>query len=154
MLRTRRLVLSSCLLLLLIACSHTPRSMNDDLTVQRMREESLREHPGGPFNQYITRGEVVRGMSVLEVSAAWGLPETRRPSKDHKAEYWTYFSEDEISGDWSRYTLTFEETKLADWYVVRHFSTNGELTSWSNSEGSGAISNPSVSSSGVGSAKR
>jgi hypothetical protein len=154
MLWTRRLVLSSCLLLLFIACAHTPKSQNDDITVQRMRAEFLLDHPNGQFNQYISKGEVVRGMTVLEVSAAWGLPETRRMSKDRKMEYWTYFSEDEISGDWSRYTLTFEETALADWHVVRHFSTNGELTSWSNSETSGAISNPSVSSTDMGSTKR
>ena len=154
MLWTRPLVLFSCLFLIFVACAHTPKSLNDDLTVQRMRTEYLRDHPDGRFNQYIARGEVVRGMTVLEVSAAWGLPETRRLSKDRNLEHWTYFSEDEISGDWSRYTLTFEKTSLTDWYVVRHFSTNGELTSWSHSETSGALSIPSVSSTDMGSSKR
>lgn len=154
MLWTRRLALSSCLVVLFASCAHTPKALNDDLTVQRMRDEYLQEHPNGPFNEYIARGEVVRGMSVVEVSAAWGIPETRRKSEDRKMEYWTYFSEDEISGDWSRYTLTFEETLLTDWHVVRHFNKNGTLTQWTRQGASSIVKNPGVSSSDMGSTKR
>ena len=154
MLWTSRLVLSSCLLLLFIACAHTPQALNDDLTLRQMRDEFLRDHPDGGYNIYIARGEVVRGMGFLEVSASWGMPETRRQSKDRKLEYWTYFSSDEVSGDWSRYTLTFEQKTLADWHVVRHFTKNGELTNASNATDATATSSPSVSSSGLGSKKR
>lgn len=154
MLRTRRPTLSSCLLLLFVACSHTPRALNDDLTVQRMREEYLRDHPDGRFNPYIHRGEVVRGMDELEVSASWGLPETRRLSNDGKVEYWTYFNEDDISGNWSRYTLTFEKTLLSDWHIVRHFTKNGTLTQSVTPESSAVISNPTLNSSDMGASKR
>jgi hypothetical protein len=154
MLWTSRLVLSSCLLLLFIACAHTPQALNDDLTVRQMREEFLREHPDGQYNPYISKGEVVRGMDVLEVSASWGIPETRRQSKDRKLEYWTYFSSDEISGDWSRYTLTFEGKVLSDWHVVRHFAKNGQLTQTSTATDATATSTPGVSSSGLGTKKR
>ena len=154
MLWTSRLVLSSCLLLLFIACAHTPQALNDDLTVRQMREEFLREHPDGQHNLYVARGEVVRGMNVLEVSASWGIPETRRQSKDRKQEYWTYFSADEISGDWSRYTLTFEGKVLADWHVVRHFNKNGQLTQSSTATDASAATNPGVSSSDMAATKR
>ena len=154
MLWTSRLILPSCLLLLLIACTHTPRALDEDVTVLRMREDFLRDHPDGAYNIYIAKGEVVRGMSLLEVSASWGLPETRRQTKDKKLELWTYFSEDEISGDWSRYTLTFENQVLADWHVVRHFNSNGELTHTSEASDATATSNPKLSSSGFGSTKR
>ena len=154
MLWTSRLVISSCLLLLSIACAHTPKALNDDLTVRQMREEFLSEHPDGPYNFYISRGEVVRGMSFIEVTASWGLPESRRQSKDRSLEYWTYFSSDEVSGDWSRYTLTFETNVLADWHVVRHFVKNGHLSHGSSATDATATSSPAVSSSGLGATKR
>jgi hypothetical protein len=128
--------------------------LNDDLTVKQMRADYLRDHPDGRFNRYIERGEVVRGMNMLEVSAAWGLPETRRPTEDREVEYWTYFSQDEITGDWCRYTLTFEDKAVSDWYVVRHFTKNGELTSWSHTETSGVATNPGVNSPDIGSTRR
>ncbi len=154
MLWTRRLILSSCLLLLFTTCAHTPHALNDGLAVRQMREEFLREHPAGQFNQYITRGEVVRGMGVLEVTASWGIPETRRQSKDQKLEYWTYFSADEISGDWSRYTLTFDDKVLADWHVVRHFNKNGTLSQSSTATEASAATISGVSSSNLGTKKR
>jgi len=154
MLWTSRLVLSSCLILLFIACAHTPKALNDDLTVRQMRDEYLRDHPDGAYNFYIAKGEVVRGMNFLEVSASWGMPETRRQSKDKKLEYWTYFSSDEISGDWSRYTLTFEKQLLMDWHVARHFTKNGELTNATTATDATSTSTPKVSSSGLGSTKR
>jgi hypothetical protein len=119
-----------------------------------MRADYLRQHPDGKFNGYISRGEVVRGMNMFEVSAAWGLPETRSPSKDRAVEFWTYFSQDEITGDWARYTLTFEDKAVSDWFVVRHFTKNGELTSWSHPETSGVATNPGVNSSDIGSTRR
>jgi hypothetical protein len=154
MLWTRWLVLTSCLVFLPTACAHSPHALNDDLSVQQMREEFLLEHPDGQFNAYIAKGEVVRGMNVLEVSASWGIPETRRMSKDRKLEYWTYFSKDEISGDWARYTLTFQERVLTEWDVVRHFNKNGTLTQWSHSSDASATTNPGVSSSDLGPKKR
>jgi hypothetical protein len=154
MLGRSRLVLSSCLTVLFIACAHTPQALNDDLTVREMREEFLRDNPDCEYKPYIARGEVVRGMNFLEVSASWGIPETRRQSKDRKQEYWTYFSADEVSGDWSRYTLTFQDKRLTDWYVVRHFAKNGQLTQTSTISDATATSTPNVSSSGLGSTRR
>lgn len=151
---TNHLVFSSCLLLLFTACAHAPHALNDDSRVHLTRNEFVQSHPQGRYNEFISNGEVVRGMDVLEVSASWGVPETRRLSKDNKLEYWTYFGKDEVSGDWTRYTLVFEQRLLTDWQVARHFAKNGTLSQWSISGDSGPVSSPSRTSSGTDSAKR
>lgn len=131
MLRMRRLIPFVIVLpLCFSACSSKPRAINDDVSVIQLREDYLNKHPSGKYNPYIAKGEVVRGMDFVEVSASWGLPETRWKSKDEKYEYWTFFGADELSGDWSRYTLVFEETVLTDWLLDRHFIKNGALTRW------------------------
>lgn len=132
MLWTRRLVssLSLPLLLLLSACAHTPDALNNDASVVQMREAYLRDHPDGRFNGYIERGKVVRGMDFTQVSASWGIPEARWLSKNKQVEFWTYLGEDDLSGDWARYTFEFEEGLLVDWVLDRHFTKNGTLTNW------------------------
>jgi hypothetical protein len=119
------------------------------------RGDYLEQHPTGKYNRYISRGEVVRGMGFVEVSASWGIPETRSKSKDKKYEYWTFFGEDEISGDWSRYTLVFEETVLTDWFLDRHFIKNGALTRWGFlGDGSNRPPDEQAAAKDVGSSKR
>jgi len=152
--RTRSFIFSSCLLLLFLACSHTPRAINDDNSILQMRQDYLLAHPGGEYNEYITRGEVVRGMNCLEVSASWGIPETRRMSKDQTLEYWTFYEKDEMSGDWMRYTFVFEEGALSNWQLARHFTKNGELSQWTITDGATAVSTPTTSSAGLGSTRR
>jgi hypothetical protein len=127
-----KLVLSTALTaaLLSLACAHTPNALNTDEAVLMMREDYVRTHPGGKYNEYIQRGQVVRGMNYLEVSASWGIPETRSKSRDRKVEYWTFFGKDDLSGDWTRYTMVFEKGVLADWELSKHFTKNGTLTHW------------------------
>jgi hypothetical protein len=151
---TNHLTLSSCLLLFFTACAHAPHALNDDQRAEQTRSEFVQTHPQGKYNEFISRGEVVRGMDVLEVSASWGVPETRRLSKDRKLEYWTYFGKDEISGDWSRYTLVFERRTLTDWQVDRHFIKNGTLTQWTIPGDSEPLRNPTANASATDSAKR
>jgi hypothetical protein len=131
MLRTIRLVSSLLFLLVFLACSHTPKALNDSVSVLQTREDYLLSHPDGKYNQYIERGEVVRGMNYVQVSAAWGIPETRSQSKDKKFEYWTFVGHDDLSGDWTRYTFVFQKGVLTDWDLNRHFTKNGTLAQWS-----------------------
>jgi hypothetical protein len=119
-----------------------------------MRQDYLLANPDGVYNEYITRGEVVRGMNYLEVSASWGIPETRRMSKDQKLEYWTFYEKDDLSGDWTRYTFVFEKGALSDWQMARHFSKNGVLSQWTTTDGATAVSTPTTSSAGLGSTRR
>jgi hypothetical protein len=112
------------------ACAHAPNALNTDDTVSMMREDYVSTHPEGRYNDYIRQGQVTRGMNFLEVSASWGIPETRSRSRDRRFEYWTFFGKDELSGDWTRYTMVFENGILADWELNRHFTKNGTLTRW------------------------
>jgi hypothetical protein len=154
MLWKRSLVSMSCLLLLFLACAHNPRAINDDNSILQMRQEYLLAHPGGPYNEYITKGEVVRGMNYLEVSASWGIPETRRISRDRKMEHWTFYDKDDVSGDWTRYMFVFEQGTLSDWQMARHFTKNGELSQWTNMDAATSLSTPTTSSAGLGSSRR
>ena len=142
-------------LLLVLSCSHTPHALNDGASVLQMRDDFLLTHPDGKFNRFIERGEVVRGMNFVEVSASWGIPETRSLSKDRKLEYWTFFGFDDLSEDWTRYTFVFEKGVLADWDVNRHFSKNGSLSQWSISDNGGRrLSEETTKSNGGESPKR
>ena len=126
-----RLLLTSVLgFLLLTACAHTPDALHSDDSVLMMREDYVNSHPAGKYNEYIDRGQVVKGMNFMEVSASWGIPETRSKSQDTKLEYWTFFGKDEVSGDWTRYTMVFEKGVLTGWDLSRHFTKNGTLTRW------------------------
>lgn len=151
MLWTRRLVPFLVLPLLLSTCSNQQRAINDDISVLQMREDYVQKHPAGRYNRFIEKGEIVRGMNLIEVSASWGLPEARWKSKDKAFEYWTFFGQDEISGDWSRYTLVFEKNVLVDWMLDRHFAKNGTLTEW-HIPGDGSDSTPGRRASSDGAA--
>jgi hypothetical protein len=71
-----------------------------------LREEFFETHPNGVYNEFIARGEVVRGMDFLEVLASWGNPTKReKPSPD--VEYWVYLEEYEETKDWVQYKFVF-----------------------------------------------
>ena len=151
---TRVLVLLLRLSLLFAACAHAPSALNDDAAVLVMRQDYLSAHPDGRYNAYIAKGEVVRGMNYLEVSASWGVPETRRLSGDKQSEFWTFFGKDDVSGDWIRYTFLFEKGILVDWQVNRHFTKNGTLSEWGAvSEGTASVDGQR-GSSGLGEKKK
>ena len=61
------------LVVLLAACSHLPHMESTDST-SSLRQEYLEMHPDGKYNARIMKGEVVKGMGVIEVLASWGLP--------------------------------------------------------------------------------
>jgi hypothetical protein len=126
-----RLLLTSVLgILALTACAHTPEALHTDDSLIMMREDYVNSHPDGKYNSFIDQGQVVKGMNFIEVSASWGIPETRSRSNDAKLEYWTFFGKDEFSGDWTRYTMIFEQGILTGWDLNRHFTKNGTLTRW------------------------
>lgn len=113
----------------IIACSQTPRMSEDNETeyVRMLREEFFKTHPDGPYNEYIARGEVVRGMDFLEVLASWGNP-TKREKTTENVEYWMYTDMDEDSGDWVEYKFVFRKNVLDDWELSRHIAEGQVLT--------------------------
>lgn len=127
---TRQFVLLILLGILLPSCASAPNALNETITVIELRQDYLRENPEGEYNQFIGRGQVIKGMKFKEVMASWGLPESRRLSRNREFEYWTFYGKDADSGNWMRYTLVFQKNTLTNWDVVRHYAKNGTLENW------------------------
>lgn len=106
----------------LSSCAYTPRVPEESAAVLTIRNDYLRNHPQGQYNEHIQRGEVVKGMSLVEVLASWGDPDTRLRVPDRSVEYWRYVARDDASKDWVLYTFTFEKRKLVEWEMSRHVS--------------------------------
>lgn len=131
------------LVVFVLACSQNPPRRDESTEtdyLRMLRSEFFKTHPDGIHNEYIARGEVVRGMDFLEVLASWGNPIKReKPSPD--VEYWVYLDEDETK-DWIQYKFVFRKSVLEDWEVARHFAKGAvdtqEQQSSVLSKGSGA----------------
>lgn len=135
---------------LALACSHNPRRDQTTETdyIRMLREEFFQSNPDGVHNEYIARGEVVRGMDFLEVLASWGNPIKReQPTPD--VEYWVYLEEDEESKDWIQYKFVFRKSVLDDWEVARHVA-QGAMDTQGQSSSSSVLTKGS-GASGVGS---
>jgi hypothetical protein len=142
------------LVVLAFACSQTPRMSEENETdyIRMLREEFFKTHPEGKFNEYISRGEVVRGMDFLEVLASWGNP-NKREKPTESVEFWTYLDEDEDSQDWVQYKFVFRKNVLDDWEVARHVAGAGHLDTTGDS-GNVLTKGESPSSSGLGAKKK
>lgn len=104
------------------SCAHAPRAIEENAEVLSLRQDYLHTYPDGRYNDYIERGEVVRGMTYLEVLAAWGYPEARLRIPERSLEYWRYVTADEVSRDWIQYVFIFEKNELQEWEMSRHAS--------------------------------
>lgn len=114
--------------LLLCSCTHNPRIVSGTETdhLLKMRAEYLASNPTGPNNEFIMRGEVVKGMDILEVLAAWGHPKFRE-KRTPTSEQWTYHSVDEDSKDWYEYVFVFRDNLLSEWELTRNFVGGGSV---------------------------
>jgi hypothetical protein len=116
------------LFLTLGSCTSNPRMLSgteSDYLLQ-LRQEYLNSNPDGAYNEYIKRGEVVKGMDFLEVLASWGHPEVRT-KESALTEHWMYREVDEDSKDAVVYTFTFRRNVLAEWDLMRHFAAGGRI---------------------------
>jgi len=66
---------------------------------------------------FIKNGEIVRGMTIYDVIASWGLPNVYITGKENDNEYWIYYIGVENSNSILIYTLTFNEDTLKDWDI-------------------------------------
>lgn len=107
---------------LVTSCAYAPRVPEESNAVLSIRSDYIRTHPDGPYNAYIQRGEVVKGMQYLEVLASWGHPRSRLRVPSRRLEYWRYLTHDDVSGDWMQYTFVFENDVLLEWQMARHTS--------------------------------
>jgi hypothetical protein len=139
-------VLPFLVVALTLACSQNPRrgDSGESDYIQMLRSEYFKTNPNGVYNEYIERGEVVRGMDFLEVLASWGNP-IKREKPSPNVEFWVYLEEDEGSKDWVQYKFVFNKSLLDDWEMTRQgaHGSLGDATTQSSSsstltKGSGA----------------
>jgi hypothetical protein len=109
--------LAACVL---ASCAHTPPTRNETTAIRELREDYLRRHPAGRFNDCIARGEVAVGMSFLELLAAWGIPDARERLVDREEERWTYLVREDNWADWVRYDFVFAKAELREWETTRN----------------------------------
>ena len=87
----------------------------------------MREFPEGRFNDHIQRGEIVRGMSLFEVLASWGIPDARVVAPEESRERWVYVLVDDLSLDWVRYDYVFGGNALLDWEITRNVASGASI---------------------------
>ncbi len=106
-----------------LSCSTNLQRVDDRESsyILALRAEYFASNPDGESNEYIERGEIVKGMDMLEVLASWGYPAARKRSDT--TELWTYREVDEDSKDWIEFTFTFRSSVLGDWEVARHYGS-------------------------------
>ena len=104
-------------LALATSCSKLPPSKRSDEHTTGIRAEYLQNHPDGKYNQHIAEGRVVKGMSIVEVLASWGLPNARRSVAQENSEFWTYYAKDEQTQQIVSYELVFQAKTLSKWVV-------------------------------------
>lgn len=125
--RIRRRILARCALLLaaacLSSCATAPPSRPETPAIRELRADYLRTFPEGRYNDHIQRGEVVKGMSLFEVLAAWGIPDARVVATDDNRERWVYVVVDDASLDWVRYDYLFNGNVLLDWEITRNVTS-------------------------------
>lgn len=115
-------------LLLVCSCTHNPRMISgaESDYLLKLRAEYLASNPEGQYNEFIQRGEVVKGMDILEVLAAWGHPKLRE-KRTPTSEDWLYRTVDEDSGDWYEYIFRFQNNVLSEWELTRNFAAGGSI---------------------------
>jgi len=114
-----RILLILIVAVIMTACSKLPPMSNVDDEVLSLREHYLATHPEGQFNENIARGEVTRGMHVVEVLAAWGLPNVRWAVQHSPDHHWAYFVRDDATQTVNGYELVFEDRVLVRWVIAK-----------------------------------
>ena len=114
-----------CILAGVTACATAPPRRTETTAIRQIREEYLRTYPEGPHNAEINRGEIVKGMSLYEVLASWGIPDLRRVSSERDREEWTYVLLDDNAVDWVSYDCVFHGNQLVEWFMNRNAGGTG-----------------------------
>ena len=110
-------------------CATTPPSRSETPAIRELRDDYFRSFPEGPHNDRIKRGQIVKGMSLFEVLASWGIPDARVVSTEGNHERWLYVLLDDLSLDWIGYEYEFTGNALVDWTTTRNVSNGLPLDS-------------------------
>ena len=124
-------ILFAALAMLWSGCSCKSATERADLIAAEARQEYVKLHPDGTFNDLILEGEITRGMSAREVMAAWGMPNVYAVSRILPAEHWVYYVRDRDALSLLIYTLTFEDDTLRIWDIDnKRFTTQGIMAKY------------------------
>ena len=111
----------------LSGCVTTLPYRSETPAIRELRDDYFRTCPEGPHNDRISRGEIVRGMSLFEVLASWGIPDARVVATEGNEERWIYVLLDDLSLDWICYEYEFQGNALMDWTSTRKVSNGLSL---------------------------
>jgi hypothetical protein len=125
-------------------CATAPPSRTETPAISELRADYFKEFPNSPNNDHVRRGEIVKGMSLYEVLASWGIPDRRLATADGH-ERWVYVIQDDLSMDWVAYEYDFRNNAVVDWSATR--SNAKGLTLDTEDDRPGATSLPAWSSS-------
>lgn len=114
-----RILLILLVAVITTACTKLPPMTGVDDDVLSLREHYFSARPDGKFNENISRGEVARGMHVVEVLAAWGLPNMRWGVQHSPDHHWAYFVRDDATQTINGYELVFEDRLLVRWLIAK-----------------------------------
>ena len=98
-------------------CSAVSTFERENLTRPEAREDYIRQHQNGIYNECIRNGEITRGMSIHEVTASWGFPNVYLVSRDAPEQRCVYYVNDTSLRSVLIYTLTFEDDILNGWDI-------------------------------------
>ena len=107
------------------SCTYVPKMRNESLQTENLRTQYLQNHPKGAHNAQIVRGEITKGMDLMEVLASWGVPEKRTAEDSLRKEAWLYTMRDPYSPDFTVYELLFVDRVLTGWTFDRNTSGSG-----------------------------
>lgn len=116
----RLLSVSGVLLLCIAACASSGlrRTQVVEPDLVNLRSEYLAQNPESPFREQVSRGEIVKGMDLYGVLAAWGPPQHRSRDGD-EFQRWLYVDLDDAMNQQVGYALEFEDGRLKSWDVHR-----------------------------------
>ena len=103
-----------------VSCSPAPQLVRNPDQVEGFRAQYLMHHPDDPFKNEIMNSQVRKDMTIMQVLAAWGLPNMRSEVSKNGSETWTYFAIDETSREVHGYQLVFDKNRLCHWVISDH----------------------------------
>ena len=116
----QRLLSVSGVLLLCSACASSSlrRTQVVEPDLVNLRSEYLAQNPDSPFRERVSRGEIIKGMDLYGVLAAWGPPQHRSQDGD-EFQRWLYVDLDDAMNQQVGYALEFEDGRLKSWDIHR-----------------------------------
>lgn len=121
--------LSVSLVLLLAAGCASNLELSRDVTdpgISDLRAVYIKSFPNSPYLSHVSRNEVVAGMDMFGVLAAWGQPQGRT-RQSTEVEQWVYYDVDPASGDAMEYSLAFTDGVLHGWKTRVHHKVGNAL---------------------------